>query len=565
MGDDLRAPVPYQSETLTRRSLFRYIGLAAGVSAAAPLLAACGGEDTPDNGSPASTAETGTGGAATTPGTGSAEATASPQGNDDDPTPEGNIVLAQAAEFIEINPHRELWSTDSNFHFAIFDSLVQRADDMTIVPVLAESFENSGPNEWTFKLREGIRFHNGEPLTVETIQWNVQDIHTEDAKRDVNFKNFDRVEKIDDTTFKLYTKEPDPLVPQRLIRFFILPSQYFQEVGEDGFIEKPVGTGPYKFVERVKDSHIKVTANEDYWRRKPYIKDVTFRVIPDTSTTLQALKAGEVDMMISPPPDQFDALNQGDTKVLSVISNRMAYCQFFPDSPQGNGELRDPRVRQALNYAINVDGIIEFLLGGHATRISTIFPPVIFAHDDELEPYPYDPERAQFLLKEAGFENGFNLVLAVPSTFILPKTVEIGQAMQEDLQRVGITVDLQPTEQATLVKQRSDRTIAPMYLWSWGSDSLDPEQFYRGILHTASPYTFYGKPEWDTLIDQAAKSLDSEERERIYKQLQRETYEDPPWLFMYAIENMYAVRSDIEMTPRTDERVIVWNIKRTSS
>ena len=479
-------------------------------------------------------------------------------------TPEGSIILAQGVEILEMNPHRELFSSDSSLHFALFDSLVQRDDDMTLVPVLAESYENTGPTEWTIKLRQGISFHNGEPLTVETIQWNVEDLHREDIKREATLQNLDRVEKVDDATFKLFTRTPDPVLPQRLVRFFILPSQYFEDVGEDAFMENPVGTGAYSFVERVRDSHITITAQENYWRGNAAIKDVTIRIIPDPSTVLQALSAGEIDFMFSPPPDQFDILDAAEeTKAVSVVSNRIGLFQFFPESPLGNGELRDPRVRQAINHAVNVDGIIEFLLGGHSTRIATILPPVTFAFDPDLAPYPYDPERARQLLAEAGFPDGFDLVVETPTTFLIPKPVEIGQVIQEDLAQVGITVDLRPTELATMLTERGEKQIAPMYFWSWGSDFLDPEVYYRLVVHSASAFAFYSKPEWDQLIDEAGSTLDAARREEIYKQLQAETFADPPALFMYAIENLYAMKNDVEMTPRTDERVIIRNMTRT--
>lgn len=563
------------SWTLSRRTMLRLVGGAAGTGIVGSLLAACGSSTTTPAASSTQTSGAGTATTAATSAASSSTAASSaaatpagtatvPQASTGNVTAKGSLTLAQSTDFHEIDPHRELWSDDSSFHFAIFDSLVQRDDTMKLIPVLAESYESTAPTEWTFKLRQGIKFHNGEPLTVETIQWNVQDATAQGQKRDVSFQNFDHVEKVDQSTFKLITKKPDPLVPQRLIRFFILPSKYFQDKGEDGFIAAPVGTGAYKFVERVKDSHIKVTANEDYWQDKANVKDVTFRIIPDASTTLQALKAGEVDLVVSPPPDQFDSLNKGDkTKAVSVVSDRIAYCQLFPDSPQGKGELKDKRVRQALNYGINVDNIIKFLLAGHSKRISTILPPLSFAYDGSLKPYPYDPEKAKSLLKEAGLGGGFNLVIETPSSFILPKSVEIGQAMQEDLGKIGIKVDLKPTELATMVKERDTKQIAPMYFWSWGSDFLDPEPFYRGILYTKSPYTFYGKPEWDQMIDDAAASLDQSKREQIYRQLQQQTYDDPPWVFLYTIENIYGLNKSVEMTPRTDERIIVRKMKKS--
>ncbi len=564
---------PMNGRRFSRRNVLQMAEFAAGASLTGGLLAACGGSETPTatavpvgpSGIVAATkapsgASTQAAGGTTLAGS----PTAASQAQVGGAAPTGSVVLAQATDIHETDPHRELWSDDSSVHFAIFDSLVQRDDQMNLVSVLAESYQNTGPNEWTFRLRQGITFHNGEPLTVETIQWNIEDATAQGKKRDVTWQNFDRVEKVDNATFKLITKKPDPVLPQRLIRFFILPSKYFQEKGEEGFIAAPIGTGPYKFVERKIDDHIKVTAVDNYWRGNASIKDVTFRIIPNTATALQSLKAGEIDLVVSPPPDQFDQLNAGaNTKAVSAVSDRIGYCQFFPDSPQGGKELKDKRVRQAINYAVNVDNMIKFLLAGHAVRNPTILPPLTFAFDKNLKPYAYDPDKAKSLLKEAGLESGFTLPVEVPSSFLLAKSVEIGQAIQGDLAKVGIKVELKPTELATMVKERDSKQIAPVYFWSWGSDFLDPEPFYRGILYTTSPYTFYGKPTWDKMIDEAAQTVDQARREQIYKQLQAETYDDPPWLFLYTIENLYALAKNVEMTPRTDERIIVARMKKT--
>jgi peptide/nickel transport system substrate-binding protein len=412
-------------------------------------------------------------------------------------------------------------------------------------------------------LRRGVKFHSGEPLTAATIAWNVRDAVRTDIKRDVTWQAFDRVEVTNDFTFKLITKKPDPVLPQRLVRFFILPQQYYERVGEQGFIEKPVGTGPYRFVERVPDSYVKLEAFDDYWGTNAHLRSVLFRIMPDAATRVSSLMASEVDLVTPLAPDQVKSVNQnGATKVVDVTSDRIAYVQFWPESPQGGHELRDKRVRQALNYAVNVDAIIKFVLGGLSTRIPTLFPPSTFAYDSSLKAYPYDPDRARSLLREAGFANGFSINMEVPSNFILPATVEVCQAIVGDLGKVGVKVNLKAVELGTMVKLRGAKQIAPMFFWSWGTDFLDPEPFVRGILHTKSPYTFYGKPEWDQTIDTAAAAMSASQRADMYKKLQREIHDDPPYLFLYAIYNIYGVRRNIQMTPRIDERIIVAHIRR---
>ncbi|HYM68729.1 MAG TPA: ABC transporter substrate-binding protein, partial [bacterium] len=294
------------------------------------------------------------------------------------------------------------------------------------------------------------------------------------------------------------------------------------------------------------------------------LRDVVFRIVPDAATRLSALAAGEVDLIAPLPPDQVKNVNANAlTKAVSVSSDRIAYCQFWPESPQGGRELRDKRVRQAINYAVNVDNIVKFVLSGLSTRIPTIFPATTFSYDAGLKPYAYNPDKARALLREAGLPNGFSINMEVPANFILPATSEVCQAMVGDLAKVGIKVNLKAVELGTMVKLRDSKQIAPIYFWSWGTDFLDPEPFVRGILHTKSPYTFYGKPEWDQMIDAAAVQLNPTQRAEAYKKLQAEIYDDPPYVFLYAIYNVYGVRRNIQLTPRTDERVIVAHIRRT--
>ena len=480
------------------------------------------------------------------------------------PKASGGFIYAQSSEFHEINPQRELWSDDSSFHFCLFDSLIQRDDTMKLVPVLAESYKNTGPGEWTFTLRRGVKFHNGESLTAQTIKWNVENAVRTDVKRDVTWQAFDHVDVVDDYTFKFFTKQPDPVFPQRLIRFFILPQQYFQRVGEQGFINAPVGSGPYRFIERVPDSYAKLEAFDDYWGPNASLRDVVFRIVPDAATRFSALAAGEVDFISPLTPDQVKTVNANPlTKAAYVSSDRIAYCQFWPESPQGGRELRDPRVRQAINYGVNTDNIVKFVLDGLSVRIPTIFPPTTFAYDTNLKPYPYSPDRARALLREAGFADGFSINMEVPANFLLPATGDVCQAMVGDLAKIGIKVNLKTVELGAMVNLRDTKQIAPIFFWSWGTDFLDPEPFVRGILNTKSPYTFYGKPAWDQAMDQAATTLESAQRVAIYKTLQEQIYADPPYIFLYATDNIYGMRRDIQMTPRTDERVIVARIRRT--
>lgn len=479
--------------------------------------------------------------------------------------PTGKVVITQPTDIVEVDPHRTLWSSDSSFHFAIFDSLVQRkTEDMTYVPVLAESYENVSPTEWVFHLRKGVKFHNGEPFNAEVVKWNVERAMDKNEKRDPKYKDLGGAEVIDEYTIKIKAAKPDPVFLGLMPRFYILPPKYMAEVGYDGFIEKPVGTGPYKFVERVRGASITLEANTEYWRGAPKIKTVVWKVIPEASTALSALLTGEVDVVSKLSPDNVEVVeSKPNLYVARTISARGLTGHFFPDSPQGTGApLKDVRVRQAINMGINVQSYVDNIQGGYAQRVSTWMPPNTFAYDTSLKPYPYDPEKAKALLTEAGYPNGFEIKLDVIPEYIVPKTSDVAQAIAADLAKIGIKVIIRPVERATAIKYRDEKQVSPIVLWSWGGDTFDPSQYYQTV-QCNHAWGFWCDPKMDELYKAGMTEFDVNKRAQIYKELQAYIFEQSPMLFLYNGEDLYGVNKRVKFVPRSDERIIVYEMELT--
>ncbi|MEX2535092.1 MAG: ABC transporter substrate-binding protein [Trueperaceae bacterium] len=478
--------------------------------------------------------------------------------------PTGTLVIAQPTDLLYTDPNVAKASQDSNYHMAVFDRLVDRGPDGKIVPLVAESWENPAPTEWIFHIRSGIEFHNGEVLDAHAVTASLDRVTT--PMKDFttvypDYQGLESWEALDDYTVKIITNEPDPLFLGRFVRFFITPPAYIAEVGNEGFEENPVGSGPFIFVSRVKDSYIRLRANPDYWRGTPRVAEVEFRIIPDSATAVQALKAGEVDIVQSLPADQFDVLNAGrNTKALSVPSARVPFVWLYPSSPQDGEPLVDQRVRQALNLGVNIDNIITYVLQGQATRVSTIVPPMVFAYDESLEPYPYDPERAMELLAEAGYPDGFDVVFEVPSSGITAKPVEVGEAIAADLLKIGVRATVRPRELASWFTAKVEGLGAPLMLWSWGGgDNFDPQTYFHGVFHPNSRYTLDTDPEIIALIDQASSTTDQEERERLLTEAQRVVKERALAIFLYAPNDLYGVDRNLVWQPRSDERIVVWD------
>ncbi|OFV80526.1 MAG: hypothetical protein A2W26_11640 [Acidobacteria bacterium RBG_16_64_8] len=481
--------------------------------------------------------------------------------------PTGALTVAQPTDITFLIPMRGTFSSDASVHYAIMDPLLMRDEHGKFIPMLATRWRNISPTEWEFDLRRGVKFHNGEDFTAQTVAWNMQ--YTLNPAPGVIrapvFNTFAGADVVNPYQVRIRTKRPDPLLLANMVRWFMLPPAYMEREGDDGWMRQPVGTGPYRWVSYTRGANVKLVANTAYWASAPTIREITFRIIPDASTRFAALRAREVHVLAGLTPDQAELLEadrNGPAVLMSAPSVRGALIQFFPDSPQGGGEpLKDRRVRQALNLGVDVERIIKFVLRGQAVRTPTLFPPAGFTYNKNLPPYPYDPERAKALRAEAGYPSGFNATMEVPPTFVVPKTMEVAQVVAEDLRKIGVNVTIRPVELGTMVSARAQRRLAPLYFWSWGSDTLDPDSFYFRYAYTKYMFGWVGTQEIDQLIERGATTMNPVTREGIYKQLHPMVKDLAPAIFLYMSKDLYGVSKRVDWTPRVDEYILVKNIR----
>jgi peptide/nickel transport system substrate-binding protein len=296
----------------------------------------------------------------------------------------------------------------------MFDGLVTRTWDGKVVPEIAESWTNPADNVYEFKIRKGIKFHDGEKLDADDVVFTFERILQEGAiggqssPRKGLLGPLEKVEKVDACTVRFTLKNPFPVFLQALVHFQIVPKDYIKKVGDKKFAEKPVGCGPFKFKEGRLDDRIVMERFDGYYGGSPElppvgparVKQVIFRMMPDPATRIAALKAGEVHIIQQVPPDMAAELEKDPkVQVKRVQGTRVYAVEMNCAKPPFN----DVRVRLAMNYAINWDEILKTVYGGGATRLATCFLPSGFGFNPELKPYPYDPEKAKQLLKEAGY------------------------------------------------------------------------------------------------------------------------------------------------------------------
>ena len=474
--------------------------------------------------------------------------------------PSGKVVIARSGDINQMDPHITFWFSDAGFHLSLYDGLVHRDNDLSLKPGLAESWRNQAPTEWVFTLRSGVTFQNGEPFDASAVKSNIDDAIK--RQKDPMFGTLSGAEVVNERTVKITTKAADPLLPARLTNLVMYAPKYFAQVGPEEFVKKPVGTGPFKFVERVKDSHVTLEANTNYWRGAPKIKDLIWRVIPEASTRLAALRAGEVDVISGLPNESADTVNRTQgLKAVGAPSTRPQFVMMFPGSPEAGGqEIKDVRVRQAINYATNVDSIIANILGGKATRIAGITPTSLDGYDASVKPYPYDPVKAKQLLTEAGFPNGFPLTMFVPSGRYI-KGEDVTQAIAADLGKVGIRAQVRPIESGTIFKLRDDRKIAPLFLFAWGSNLGDAGEIPLAILHSTSLNAVYSSPALDRLLNEAGTTIDAAARKQTLSKLQELVKDEAPFLFLYTNEELYGVSTKlVGWKPRPDDRILMWDV-----
>lgn len=450
--------------------------------------------------------------------------------------------------------------TDIDVQLALYDRLIDRDLDGNLRPGLATEWRNVSPTVWELKLREGVKFTNGEPFNADTVVYNVERVSEPGFQEFAFLAPLKSAVKVDEYTVQIETVGPYAMFPSLMAGFFMVPAEYAAEVGSAGINEKPVGTGPYMLESHVRGSEIRVKQNPDWWGWNEHtanIKNIVFRILPDASNRIAALKAGEVDVIKGIPDDQF-AVVESDPKLtaLAMPGLRTVYLRFFPEAPGGAGApFKDVRVRKAFNHAINIDAIIDNLLAGHGDRTATLMTPAFMFYDDSVTPYEYDPDKAKALLAEAGYADGFKITFQVWSDGPSPNTNQVTQAATADLQKVGIDVELQTIETGTLLQMQNQRTISEFGLWSWGSGLMDPDDKFWGVFHPDSSATFLTTPEIAQLSIDGQEAFDEAEREQIYFDLQRKIHDEALIVPLFVMYETYGRSNELDWRPTADHHL----------
>jgi peptide/nickel transport system substrate-binding protein len=503
------------------------------------------------------------------------------------PTPEAGrqtlvVALSQAPTSLDPADHRSRQSETVIRN--MFDGLVTRDTRSGVHQELAEAMNWLDDQTLQVKLRQGVKFHDGSEMTADDVVFTFNRIIQENAieypephtsPRKGLIAPLESVDKVDDYTVNLNFTGVWPPAMQLLVHQQIIPQAYLEEVGTEGLIAHPIGTGPFKFVEGQLDDQIVLERFDDYWGGAPDLEPVgpacveraIFRVIPEASTRVAALLAGEVDIIQSVPSELIDTLSQTPgVQVKTAPGTQPQWLQLNVTNPV----FQDVGVRQALNYAVDKDLIVDAVYGGRAVPLPGPLSPFNNFVNKSLSPYPYDPEKALELLGEAGWsdtdEDGILDKDGQPFTFTIDTLEDwrtLAEAVATLYRDIGIDASVRFWEYSVIQPQllACERQA---YLDDWGDSAFDPVGHFEAKWHTyveGEPYgrgnfMCYSNPRVDELIKAGEVEADPVQRQKIYDEAQQIVYDEAPAVFLILPEEAEAASTRVQnWEPASDSRV----------
>ena len=460
--------------------------------------------------------------------------------------PAGTLVIANQSDLESGHPFLNYQHNAESVIRHVFDNLLEATPDGQLVPGLAESYRIVDDKTIEFKLRRGVKFHNGEDFNADAVKFSVERMQDPETKSGVaaGYKSIEKVSVVDPYTVQFNLAQPDAgLLWALAYQLAALPPRYYQEVGIQGFAQKPIGTGPYKFVEWVRGDHVTLEANENYWQGSPKgmpgVKTVIFRPIQEESTRVAALQSGQVQIARNIPSDLAASLETAETGTMTVAATTLPIIHL---DAKNDGPTKDARVRQALNYAIDVETIMKDLRRTPGNRLAAPLSQSTLGYDPSLKPYTYDPAKAKQLLAEAGYANGFETKLDYAN--LEPK--QVVEALQAYLGAVGVKAELVPYELGTFNQiwvSQPDK-VAPLRFGTWGG-KVDPNNLELFITCNGL-LSRYCNPRVDELWTQQKTIYDQAQRAKLIGELAKILHEDAAQVYLYPVVEFYGVSKKVK-------------------
>ena len=501
------------------------------------------------------------------------------------PASAADLSIALGADVTSIDPHYHNLTPNNNVAEHIFETLVTKDARSRLKPALAESWRAVDDLTWEFKLRRGVKFHDGSEFTAQDVVFSldrVPNVPNSPSSFAAYSKQITEKIVVDPYTIRFKTATPYPLMATDMSTIFMLSARAAKGAATEDFNsgKAAIGTGPFKFVRYAKGDRIELTRNETYWGARPAWEKATLRIISADPTRVAALLAGDVRAIENvPTADLARIAKSNDLTLYRTVSHRLMYLHLDSDrerspfvtdkagKPLEKNPLKDVRVRRAISKAINRQALVERVMDGAAVSTGQLMPEGLFGYSGALKPEAYDVEGARKLLAEAGYPDGFGLTLHAPNNRYV-NDEQIAQAIAQLLARAGIAtkVDAMPS---SVYFSRASKLEFSFMLVGWGSDTAEASSPLKALLATFNTQKGmgtanrgrYSNAKMDDMLAQALATVDDAKRERMLQQATEIAISDLGIIPLYHQHNLWATRKGVTYAPRTDERTLAHEFK----
>lgn len=458
----------------------------------------------------------------------------------------GELVIAVLSDATQLDPHKGTDIPSANVYGKIFDNLVIQDENMDIQPGLATEWKQLDELTWEFKLREGVKFHDGEPFNAEAVKKTIERILDPEvaSPRAKLFEMIKEIKVVDDFTIQFKTEYPFAPLLANFAHYSggIISPKAIAENGDD-LNQNPAGTGPFKFDSWTPGAEIRLVKNDDYWGEKAKVDSVVFKVVPEDATRIAMVETGEAHIAEPVPVTEVERIESSSSMKLNRSPGLgIDYIGFNMKKKP----FDDVRVRQAINLAIDTDLILEGVYNNVGTKATAPMGPGVWGHNPDLEGWGYDVEKAKKLLKEAGFENGFKTTIWTNDN---KARMDVAEVVQSQLKGIGIEAEIKVVEWGAYLEATA-KGEHDMFVLGWSNMTGDADYNQYFLFHTdahgeVGNRSFYSNPRVDELIDLGRQESDPEKRHEYYNEAQKIEMEEAPMVFLRNDEDLVALGKNV--------------------
>jgi len=497
-----------------------------------------------------------------------------------------NVSVGVASNPTSVDPHYHNLSPNNALAAHIYDTLVKRDANNRLTPGLAVSWKLIDDTTWEFKLRPGVKFHNGQDFTAADVVYSIArpaKVVNSPGSFAVYSRPAKSVEVVDPLTVRIKTDGLYPLLPTDLSVVYIVPASLGEGASTEDFNsgKNAIGTGPFKLGAFKPGDRAELVRNDAYWGRKAHWQNVSYRFIANNGARVAALLAGDVALIEAVPTTEVATLRKDPKVQISEINSARIVFLWFDHSREGptpfvkgpNGEeltknpFKDLRVRQALSMAINRPAIVERVMENAAIAAGQLLPPGSYSYVPGLNPTPFDAAKAKALLAEAGYPNGFRVTLHGPNDRYV-NDAKIIQAVGQMWTRIGVQTQVEGITWPNFIGRAGKQEFSA-FLLAWGTSSGEASNPLRALIATTTPAKGWGtanrgkysNPKVDEILAKALATADDKAREQLLIEATRVAIADLPFIPLHTQKNIWAHRAGTTYVPRVDEETMVADLR----